>query len=81
VGTVFSRVFYTVSALLFGPLRGLYNSSILPYLGIGKCLFARFKMLPDTYVFGKGLLCEQYCCYGTIWALFPRVFPQVVAVL
>jgi hypothetical protein len=26
VGTVFARVFYTVSTLLFGPFRGLYNS-------------------------------------------------------
>jgi hypothetical protein len=43
----------------------------MSYLRIGKCLFARFKMLPATYVFDKGLLCEQYCCYGTIWALFP----------
>jgi hypothetical protein len=46
----------------------------MSYLGIGKCLFARFKMLRAPYVFDWGLLCEQYCCYGTIWALFPTGF-------
>jgi hypothetical protein len=47
---------------------------ILSYFGIGKYLLARVKMLPDTYVFDNGLLCEQYCRYGMIWALFPLGF-------
>jgi hypothetical protein len=34
VGTVFARVSYTVSALIFGPFRGLYNSR-LPWCYIG----------------------------------------------
>jgi hypothetical protein len=49
----------------------------MSYLGIGKRLFARLKMLLATYVFDKGLLCEQYSCYGTIWVHFPTgIFPK-----